>query len=302
MEEPKARLPKFEVEKFNISRVAKYICTTGGLVNSENPTELVTVPSKNAIVILNLWNDKDIELSSHNVTLYDLAVMDSVYTLYKSGCISFTPEMVARVMAGDAKAYIKPQKAGAITRSLRKLALIRITIDCTEEYLARGINLRAGDVATFTDYLLPLSEVQLKAVNGETYMNGFSVKEVPILYDYAERTGKIVSVPTALLEIEDISDTDDGILTKRYLIQRIEEIKKARNKADINEIIYYDPDKKSMISELWYNSEIKNIRDKKATLHKMVMKILDSFKRENYIKDYEVLTEGRSIIGVEITI
>ena len=101
---PKAKLPKIDEEKLNLSKVAKYISTTGGLVNAENPTELVTIPSKNVMVTVNLWKDKDVALSSSNITLYDLAVMDSVYTLYKNGCTSFTPEMVARVMSGDAKA------------------------------------------------------------------------------------------------------------------------------------------------------------------------------------------------------
>ena len=297
---PKAKLPKIDEEKLNLSKVAKYISTTGGLVNAENPTELVTIPSKNVMVTVNLWKDKDVALSSSNITLYDLAVMDSVYTLYKNGCTSFTPEMVARVMSGDAKAYVKPQKAGSITKSLRKLAFIRITLDCTEEYKARGIKIGS---ALFTDYLLPMSEVQLKAVNGETYLDGFLVKEVPILYDYAERTGRIASVPTALLEVPGVSDTDDGILVKRYLIQRIEELKKARNKSDLKEIIYYNSEvNKGALSDLWYNDNIKNLRDKKAKLHKMIVKILDSFKCEKYIRGYDILTEGKSVVGVTVEV
>ena len=206
-------------------------------------------------------------------------------------------------MSGDLKAYIKPQKAGAITRSLRKLAFIRITLDCTEEYKARGIKIRAGGSALFTDYLLPMSEIQLKAVNGDTYLDGFSVKEVPILYDYAKRIGKIASVPTSLLDIPGVSDTDDGILVKRYLIQRIEELKRARNKSELKEIIYYDSEtKQGALSDLWYDEEFKNVRDKKAKLHKLVIKALESFISEKYIREYRVITEGKSVIGVEIEV
>ena len=88
MENPNnlAKLPKIEQERFNVSNVAKYISTTAGLVNADNPTELVTIPSKNVIVTVNLWKDKDVALSSNNITLYDLAVMDAVYTLYCNGC------------------------------------------------------------------------------------------------------------------------------------------------------------------------------------------------------------------------
>ena len=241
MEEFKvAKLPKTQNENFNISSVAKFITTTGGLVSSENPTELKVMPSKNIIVTVDLEKDKDVKLSSNNVTMYDLAVMDSVYTLYKNNCSSFTPEMISRIMSGNMKGDVKPQKAGAVTRSLKKLALIRITLDCTDEFEARGIKLRKGDKALFTDYLLPLREVQVKSANGEVYLNGFSLKEMPVLYDYAERIGRIAAVPISLMKVPGMTDTDDAILVKRYVIQRVEELKRARNKVALKEVIYYD--------------------------------------------------------------
>lgn len=298
-----ARLPKAEKENFNISKVAKYICTTGGLVDATNPTELRTMPSKNIMVTIDLQKDKDVVLSSNNLTLFDLAVMDSVYTLFKNGCASFTPEMVARIMSGNMKGDVKPQKAGAVTKSLRKLALIRITLDCTQEFKERGITVRKGDKALYTDYLLPMSEIQIKAVNGDVYLNGFSLKEVPVLYDYAERIGRIASVPTSLLDVSGINDTEDGILVRRYVIQRVEELKRARNKSSLKEIIYYDTEiGKGALSELWYNETFKNVRDKKAKLHKMIINVLQTFEKEDYIKGYTVLSEKRSIIGVEIEV
>lgn len=304
MEEFKiAKLPKTQNENFNISSVAKFITTTGGLVSAENPTELKVMPSKNIIVTVDLEKDKDVELSSNNVTMYDLAVMDSVYTLYKNNCSSFTPEMVSRIMSGNVKGDVKPQKAGAVTRSLKKLALIRITLDCTDEFEARGIKLRKGDKALFTDYLLPLREVQVKSANGEVYLNGFSLKEMPVLYDYAERIGRIAAVPISLMKVSGMTDTDDAILVKRYIIQRVEELKRARNKAALKEVIYYDEElDKGVLTELWYDEDFANIRDKKAKLHKMMIKVLESFKAEKYIKGYDVLSAGRSIIGVEINL
>ena len=304
MEEFKvAKLPKTQNENFNISSVAKFITTTGGLVSSENPTELNVMPSKNIIVTVDLEKDKDVKLSSNNVTMYDLAVMDSVYTLYKNNCSSFTPEMISRIMSGNMKGDVKPQKAGAVTRSLKKLALIRITLDCTDEFEARGIKLRKGDKALFTDYLLPLREVQVKSANGEVYLNGFSLKEMPVLYDYAERIGRIAAVPISLMKVPGMTDTDDAILVKRYVIQRVEELKRARNKVALKEVIYYDEElDKGVLTELWYDEEFVNIRDKKAKLHKMMIKVLESFKTEKYIKGYDILSAGRSIIGVEINL
>ena len=298
-----AKLPKTEKENFNISPVAKFISTTGGLIDAANPTELLTMPSKNIVVTVDLQKDEDVSLSSNNVTLFDLAVMDSVYTLSQNGCTSFTPEMVARIMSGNMKGDVKPQKAGAIRKSLRKLATIRITLDCTDEFKERGLTMRKGDKALFTDYLLPMSEVQLKSVNGDVYLNGFALKEVPVLYDYANRIGRIASVPISRLDVQGVTDTEDSILIRRYVIQRVEELKRARNKASVKDIIYYDTeDEKGAITELWYTENFKNVRDKKAKLHKIVIKVLEAFKVEKYVKDYKEILDKKSVIGVEIEV
>lgn len=298
-----ARLPKVEKENLNVSQVAKYISTTGGLIDAENPTELRTIPSKNVIVTIDLQKDKDVALSSNNITLYDLAVMDSVYTLFKNGCISFTPEMIVRIMCGNLKADVSPQKAGAATKSLRKLAGIRVTLDCTEEFKARNIPIKEGEKALYTHNLLAMNEIQIKAVNGNVRMNGFTLLEMPFLYDYAERIGRIATVPVTLLEVSEITDTDDAILVKRYVIQRVEELKRARNKAKLKKIIYYDTElEQGAMSDLWHGEDIKNSRSKKARLHAMILKVLETFKEKAYIKEYKVLKEGEKVIGVEIKI
>lgn len=298
-----AKIPSLQDEKFNITKVAKYISTTSGLVNKEDKTCLVTMPSKNVMVTLDLMEKDDVSLSSKNVTMYDLAVMDSVYTLYKSGCSEFTPEMIAKVMSGDLHAYIKPQKAGSVRKSLDKLASIRISLDITDELLARGLKLKEGERGVLKDYLLPLREMQLKAANGKVIQSGFQLKEIPILYDYAERTGHIATVPTTMLEVDSVTDTDDNIIIKRYLIRRIEELKQARNKKSLSEIIYYDTELQTgAMSELWYDKNIVNLRDKKSELHKSVKKVLKSLVEKQYIQSYEELKDGRSVVGVKINL
>lgn len=99
LELPKAKLPRVEKEYFNLSDVAKCISTKGGLVDTGNTQELI--PYKNAVITVDLQTDEDVTLSNKNITLYDLSVMDAVYTLLKSGRESFTPEMVCRVMSGN---------------------------------------------------------------------------------------------------------------------------------------------------------------------------------------------------------
>ena len=81
--------------------------------------------------------------------------MDAIYTLYVSGSEVFTPEMIVRTMSGNLTQDVTPQKAGAITKSLNKLTMVRITIDCTQELIARKV-LKKGQKAHLKSYLMPL--------------------------------------------------------------------------------------------------------------------------------------------------
>ena len=46
----------------------------------------------------------------------------------------------------------------------------------------------------------------------------------------------------------------------------------------------------------------KNVRDKKAKLHKIIIKVLEAFKAEKYVKDYTEILDKKSVIGVEIEV
>lgn len=123
MDIPKTSSPNPQNEYLNISKVAKYISTKQGLINTneEISLQLTTIP-KNIFVTVNLFADENPCISNPNITLYDAAVMDAIYTLYVSGSEVFTPEMIIRTMSGNLTQDVTPQKAGAITKSLNKLS------------------------------------------------------------------------------------------------------------------------------------------------------------------------------------
>ena len=72
---------------------------------------------------------------------------------------------------------------------------------------------------------MPLREVDIRSANHQTIMKGFQLLEKPVLYTYAELVKQIIDVPTELLEINEISDTDSVIVIKRALIRRIEQMR-----------------------------------------------------------------------------
>jgi hypothetical protein len=306
-------MPKPKKEYLNNSKVANYISTQNDLFS--NTMHLSTMPRKNIFVTVDLAADENLALSNQNITQYDIAVMDAVYTMLVNGAAAFTPEMVVRIMSGNFDQYVKPQKAGAVTRSLHKLSLIRISIDCTNELRARK-KIEKDQTAKLTSYLLPLREIEIQSANHQTVMRGYQLIEKPVLYTYAEAVKQIIDVPTELLEITDASgsghlpDTDDIIVIKRAIIRRIEQMKNEKNHMDNDTIRYerYDPTtgtKKGFFAMLGFDeSNYKNTdqwKKRKSSLNRIVTTILDDFTREKYISDYEIIKEGKQkIIGVKI--
>lgn len=321
---PRISMPKGEYEYSNISKVAKYITTKSGIVDAKEPLKLITMPAKNASVTIALKSDSDIQLSK-NITQYDATVMDAVYSLYMNGCGRFSPEMVARMITGNLKGRISPQKIGAVTRSLNKLRHIDITIDLTDEYVKTGGKVEDGERVTKTSYLLPLDVyhavipdngrtiktregITYKTENGEEeiidIIAGYEFIKHPALYSYAEQTGEIEQFPTALLAAPQITDTDENTTLKWYLIRRIGALKKAKNKAICKDIIYYDrEEQQGAFSDLWYDPDsYVNWKSKKSKIHATIIKILDGYKQEKYIDDYNIIKEKKNIIGVEIIV
>ena len=322
---PRVSMPKGENAKWeytNISRIAQYISTNSGLVDAEEPFQLVTMPSKNASVSIALKADEGISLSK-NITQYDATVMDAVYSLYINGCSCFSPEMIARMVSGDLKKRVSAQKIGAVTKSIKKLRHIDITIDLTDEYRKTGRQIEDDVKIKRKSYLLPLDEFSAVVPdNGKIVKNriasykedgediefeiaaGYSFSSKPVLYTYAEQHGEIEQFPTRLLAAPKLTDTDENTAIKWYLIRRIGALKRAKNKSALKDIIYYDEeDRQGAFSDLWYNKdEYSNWRDKRLKIHKAIVKILDAYKEENYILDYNTLTSGKTVIGVEIII
>ena len=307
------QMPKPKKEYLNNSKISNYIPTQNDLFSST--MQLTTIPKKNIFVTVDLTADKSLALSNPNITQYDMAVMDAVYTMLVNGSAAFTPEMVVRIMSGNFDQVVRPQKSGAVTRSLHKLSLIRISIDCTNELRARK-KIEKDQTAKLTSYLMPLREIEIQSANHQTVMRGYQLIEKPVLYTYAEAVKQIIDVPTELLEITDasgsghLSDTDDVIVIKRAIIRRIEQMKNEKNHMDNNTISYerYDPitgTKKGFFAMLGFNeSNYKNAdqwKKKRSSLNKIITTILDDFAKEKYISGYEVVKEGKQkVVGVKI--
>lgn len=294
-------------EYLNNTKIANFISTHPDL--TKNTLLLKTLAKKNIFVTVDLDADRNVTLTDPDITQYDLAVMDSVYTLYAAGTDTFTPGMVARVMSGNLEQDVTKQKMEAVTAALRKLSRIRITIDCTDELIARG-ELKEGQTARMTSYLMPVKEAEVLSANLKTYLRGYHLLEKPVLYEYAEDVRQLISVPTQLLCSDGVSDTDDIVVMKRALIRRIEAMKSSRNSMR-SDIIAYDREdrdtgvRKGLFATLGYDpASYSNWPKKRSQLHASVLKLLDGFVSSGYITSYEVVKAygSRAIAGVRVVL
>ena len=290
-------------EYLNNSKVANFISANSDLYSTE--MKLNTIPQKQVSVSVSLFADEKITFSNPNITQYDRAVMDAVYTLVQNGETTFTPETIVRIMSGNMQQDASPQKVEAVKTSIRKLSVIRIRIDCTDELKVRR-KIAKDQKAKLESYLLPVESIEVISANHIT-MTGFRLLRIPALYEYAEKVGQIIDVPLSLLDTsKDLFDTDEVVVMKRYLIRRIEMMKNGKNRVSSRRIRYewYDSKKKSqkgILPELSYHSsDFSNWREKKRKLHKMITSILKAFVKKGYINGFSVFKEGKSIGGYDI--
>ena len=253
--------------------------------------------------ILNYEGDNVKLTSRRSFTEYDRQVADAVTSLYEYGNKShiITAATVYRAMVHATETETpSPQQIEAVTQSLDKLRFVRVQIDCTEELMRRNIDLNGSQITAgkIDTYLLTLDKMEIIA--GGQKVVAYKVIKTPILYEYSRLTGQVITVPAALLDIRDktgakIPNTERRIAIKGYLMRRISIMKSQNSKNQSRHIIF-----ESLYNEICDASELSR-RDQQL-IREYVSLVLDNWKREEFIKDYEELTKGKKKIGVEIKI
>ena len=253
--------------------------------------------------ILNYEGDNVKLTSRRSFTEYDRQVADAVTSLYEYGNKSYiiTAATVYRAMVHATETETpSPQQIEAVTQSLDKLRFVRVQIDCTEELMRRNIDLNGSQITAgkIDTYLLTLDKMEVIA--GGQKVVAYKVIKTPILYEYSRLTGQVITVPAALLDIRDktgakIPNTERRIAIKGYLMRRISIMKSQNGKNQSRHIIF-----ESLYNEICDANELSR-RDQQL-IREYVSLVLDNWKREEFIKDYEELTKGKKKIGVEIKI
>ena len=259
---------KVKKECMNNCKVANMQTVNKGLAEKQM-IRVSTLPSRKIVTLVNLCQDKNIQLSCNDISPYDMAVMDAFYTLYKSGYQTFSLQTVIRVMSGNMDQDITAQKIARLKES---------------------VEIQSGNQTVVEGYRL----LELPAL----YAYAERIKQmISVPIELLASTGGF------------LPDTDENVILKRYLLKRIARMKKEKATVYSRRIRYEWYDRKTqrekgMFAELGYREEDFASRsswlNKRAKVHKAVKQILDAFRQAGYIAGYSETREGNAITGVEI--
>lgn len=252
------------------------------IVSNKKRKDVITKVSLN-------YDDENIKIydKERRFTPEDRTVYNSICTLYEAGNTAFTPDQVYRTANGlDDSQYVSLQARERIIRSIDNTRRIYACIDYTEEAKAYRKEI---ENCNMDDYILSARKITLQT--GGHKVQGYKLNAKPLLYEYAQVTGQVLTVPIKLLNTKDvINSTPEVIIIREYLIRRIEVMKRNKNKSNNIKFI-------SIFEEIEESTPTK----KKAQKVRNIVKILlGVFKEKKYIKDFKFYKEGRAFKGVSI--
>lgn len=292
---------EIDIEKLNSIVPEKYIIPNNKFINKlsngvieEGETDILVIdkPKKEVITKISLnYDDNNIEIFDKNkrFTPYDRTVHNAICSIYEAGNINFTPNQVYRCMNGlNDNEKVSPQAIGAVTRSIDKTRRIYAKANYENEAKAWKKDI---DKCIIEDNILSAKKITLEAGGNEVV--GYKINSKPILYEYAQVSGQVLTVPSSLLNTKDkINSSKEVTIIREYLIRRIEVMKGKNNKHQA---------KKIKLEAIYEELGLKKVtKDKSRKIRNTTTKLLESFKNKKYIKNYEYYKSGRSIKGIDI--
>ncbi|MBM7650540.1 hypothetical protein JOC78_003537, partial [Bacillus ectoiniformans] len=178
----------------------------------------------NWVAINSGYEDENIQIydKAKRFDTYDRSVHNAVCSIFEAGNTNFTPDQVHRCMNGlDKSEYVSPQAVEAVTKSIDKSRKIYAKVDYSAEAKAYKKDVNS---CIIEDYILPAKKITLEA--GGHKVTGYKLNSKPLLYEYAQFTKQVITVPSQLLNTKDvIRNTPDVIVIREFLIRRIEVMK-----------------------------------------------------------------------------
>lgn len=244
-------------------------------------------------------------------TEFKRTLYNGIVSLFVDGDEShiMTPAMIYRAANGitdgtDPSAGMK----AAITRAVNEMRYIAAEIDFTDEAKMYRSDV---DNCYVRDTILDVRELSV-SISGKPY-TAFYVKQTPLLYEYAQVSKQIASLPPHLLDIRQvpknkagkietgkapggrISNNDRRMAVKSYLLRRIYDM---QHDPTLSRHIIFD----TMNDEIATESEKTFTAKEQRNIREYIPQVLDYWTHQNFIKGYEPVKGGNKIRGYAIKI
>ena len=273
------------------------------------------------ISLLYTGTDADADIASRKLTSFDKSVYEAIANRYADWIrenpntyLRITPQEIWRTMkgkkSGDGDVNPSQKQIQKLRRSIDKMACIRFEMDITEEIEKLGLHFEDERLTGgyIKDNFLIASEGKFTTEKGREY-DAFIIKQEPILYTYNRQKQSIVKVPYEMLDVSShISDGDNVIEFKNYLLLQIQLIKNAKEDKDNkkgyfkrSDIILLDtiykstgiPTPEERVKDTYANEKTrkKEIGRKRQEDCEKIESMLEAWKAKGYIKGYVALNQ-----------
>lgn len=252
----------------------------------------IKIPSgkKTPIVKVQLTFSSINDVLPKQITKYQREVLNGIFTILESGQNIMTDKQIYEVMTGSNiknSNLLKP-----VNEAVKTLRTTLLTLDWTEHgrlntKIKENIKKYKIDSLKTTNNIINAEQIKIKA--GGQKVSAYIINKPPALYTYAKALGQISTTPKKILQIPTVSNTEDTIPLKNYLMREIEHMNNRK-----------DWERKILIQRLIDKGYIRNDSHKSRRI-KQIEQMLDYWRETTFIKDYEIEKRGKTIRAFTIT-
>lgn len=220
---------------------------------------------------------------------FDRVVLQSIYSLIQKNQF-FDVQMLKEEMTGNKNRH-KGNIDKEIETSLNKLRTTLIKIEIPEE-LQDTMESKFERVGV-EDTILPIRKLFVVKGGHEKSVFGFTSNS--IYFDYAKAKGQLISKDTKLLQGGVGNATKETIILTDYITTRIEDMKHQKEKNRSNnyiEEIKFETIFSLILTEKDLQMKQDSLQKKKKRYIEQIKTILQTYKKDRYIKHFEEYSEG----------
>lgn len=229
---------------------------------------------------------------------FDRIVYDEICTLFFNGNKTFSLAQLVSAIYKQSSKHINKNQKEKVKNSINKMRVQIVDIDFSEQVKNKEVYYNNEKIKNYYQetYLLAIKKEKIKTENNKV-VEGYTLLEPPVLFLYAYINKQFTCVNQKINKalVGKVSMTENNLIIDRYLKLRIVRMK--NKKTNSNKTIQY--------SAVCEQIEIQNNqllqKAQKQRIRKTIHEILNAYKKENFIKDYEPYKKNQSyFIGIRI--